>query len=354
LIEDVLPAKQICITGGPEKGQKSNLLVDAAISLAGGKPWLGHFNVPQACKVLYLTGETQGTGLQNIIHRVLLSRNIETKDLADRLLIKEALPALDDDKQLSTLRTIINTEGVQVVILDPLYFALGGVDAHVLTQVGATISKVGKMCIALGATPIFAHHMSKSAQLNRGQEREPMQLGDLNGAGFGPVAASWILTSYLAPYCTDDGSCALWLHLGGRAGHGGLYSVEIEEGPFLKHEPLYGRYWKISVQKGQEAKDIASRVKGAERQANKAAEADARAAQDALLMGKILQWLQEQGLTGAIQSQINVKFDLQPKTCKRLLQKMQETGLIALIERIEGDNPNSRRWRTVGAPNSQA
>ncbi len=71
LVEGVLPAGQLCVAGGPEKGQKSNLLIDMAVSLATGKPWLGRFAVPKPVKVLLLTGETQGANLQNIMGRVL-------------------------------------------------------------------------------------------------------------------------------------------------------------------------------------------------------------------------------------------------------------------------------------------
>lgn len=347
LIEDVLPGGQICIVGGPEKGQKSNLLVDAAIALASGKRWLGHFAVLRPYKVLYLTGETQGANLQNIINRVLAARGLTVADLGARLLIKEALPAFDDDKQLGVFRCLIAQQHVEVVILDPLYFALGQIDSHVLTLVGPTIAKVGKMCIEAGATPVFAHHMGKAAQMRRAEEREPMQLADLNGAGFGPVAGSWILVSYLAPYDPDEGNCAIWLSVGGRSGHGGIYAVEIHEGKFEKHMPLHGRRWRTEVWRGQEAKDLASVIKGVERRQKKQADARANAAADEKLMSEIREWMQTKEPTGAIQSDIEARFALAVKKCRSIVTALFERLWIARAERRAGDNPNAHRWRIV-------
>src|SRR5579884_1789450 len=130
LVEDALPAGQICLVGGPEKGQKSNLLVDLAVSLASGRSWLGRFKVTRPVKVLLLTGETQGANLQNIIRRVCKAKELAIADaiegkvpvegVGDRLVIKEALPSLEAVEDLATLGEIVRKEKAEVVILDPI------------------------------------------------------------------------------------------------------------------------------------------------------------------------------------------------------------------------------------------
>jgi hypothetical protein len=123
-----------------------------------------------------------------------------------------------------------------------------------------------KICTQAGATPIINHHMTKYAQMARSQAREPMQLSDLTGAGFGPVARQWMLLNYLTPYDADTGCCELWLNIGGSAGHGGLYSVLIDEGPFARQLPLNGRQWSVTVRTGKQAIEAVAKTKEAAKQ----------------------------------------------------------------------------------------
>jgi hypothetical protein len=94
--------------------------------------------------------------------------------------------------------------------------------------------------------------MSKGTQAQRSLLREPMQLSDLSGAGFGAVVRQWALVNYLEPYDPSTGRCKVWLNVGGSAGHRGLHVVSIDEGVFHKGLPLNGRQWLVSVQSGSE------------------------------------------------------------------------------------------------------
>jgi len=348
LVEDVLPAGQVCIAGGPEKGQKSNLLTDLAVSLAAGKPWLGRFPVPRQVKVLLLTGETQGKNLQNILHRILKAKDLTAKDIDGHLDIKEELPRLDNLEDLSTLRYILRGDQPEVVILDPLYFALGAIDPHLLSQVGATIARVARSCTEAGATPIFAHHMSKTAQMRRSEEKEPMQLADLNGAGFGPVAGSWLLVNYLQPYEPDTGTCTLWLNVGGRSGHGGLYTVAIEEGSFHKDLPLNGRIWQVKVQAGKLAVEVANQVRAQAKGVKEAVRAQEKEANKEILVKEIQEWLVSREPTGAIQAEVAARFEIKPQKAAALLAVMLERLLVVKARKLKSDNPKACRWRALG------
>jgi hypothetical protein len=138
------------------------------------------------------------------------------------------------------------------------------VDTNNLAQVGRLMLQAGRACVEAGATPVFLHHMSKSTQLQRSLQREPMELPDLTGAGFGAVARQWALVSYLEPYDPATGRCKVWLNVGGSAGHGGLHVVTIDEGTYQKGAPLGGRRWLVSVESGGEAVAVANQVKASE------------------------------------------------------------------------------------------
>ena len=351
LVKGVLPAGQICLVGGPEKGQKSNLLVDLALALAYGSRFLGRFEVPRPVKVLLLSGETQGANLRNLLRRVRQSKGLTAVN--GNLTLKESLPRLASDGDLGVLRMILKEHAPDVVILDPIYLALGPddggrpVDTHRLTVVGDVVARVGRLCLKAGATPVLAHHMAKSAQLRRAVEREPMQLSDLNGAGFGPVAGSWLLVNYLQPYDPNTGRCTLWLNAGGRAGHGGLYTVRIDEGTFAEGQPLNGRHWEVEVRGGQEAIRTAQEVKAAEQETRKAAQGKAQEAADEQLMLEIRGWLVQKP-EGAIQTDIADKFDLAPRRVKKLLMTMLERLWAVRARKRPGDNANSHRWRSPG------
>ncbi|MBL8798210.1 MAG: AAA family ATPase [Planctomycetia bacterium] len=266
LVEDVLAAKQMAVIGGPEKGQKSNIAIDLAISLATGTDFLCHFKVPRPVRTLVITGETCETPLEYLARRILKARMLE--EVGENLLIKQELPSLANSADLEIIVQLIRKYEIEVVIFDPVYLMLADtgakgkpLDTNHLPTVGRLVATAGKKCIDAGATPIFCHHMSKTSQLLRAQEREPMQLSDLTGAGFGPVCRQWLLVNYLRPYDPITGTCELWLNVGGSGGHGGLYSVAVTEGPYRKDQPLYGRQWHTAVKSGAEAIEAANQAK---------------------------------------------------------------------------------------------
>jgi RecA-family ATPase len=76
LVDGILAAGQLAVIGGPEKGMKTNVTVDLAISLAGGEKFLGHFRVPRPAKVLLVTGETCEKPLENLCRRILAARGL--------------------------------------------------------------------------------------------------------------------------------------------------------------------------------------------------------------------------------------------------------------------------------------
>ena len=220
--------------------------------------------MPRPVKVLLLTGETQGANLQNILRRVCLAKELAihaTSDrvtidgIDDRLVIKEALPALDDDDQLAVLGQILEaSEGARRVHPRSALFR-PGVHRPLPPHGGRYRRCQRRQGLYRGRhhAGLRARHMSKdgSRAAQRGGTGSRCRLADLNGRSFGPAAGSRLLVNYLQPYDPTTGCCTLWLNVGGRAGHGGLYSVAIDEATFQKNVPLNGRHWKVEDQGGQ-------------------------------------------------------------------------------------------------------
>ena len=282
LVDGILAAGQLAVIGGPEKGMKTNVTVDLAISLATGAKFLGHFRVPRPAKVLLVTGETCEKPLENLCRRILAARGLP--DEVDNLLIKQDVPSLANKLGLNALLRLIKLHQAEVVVLDPLYLMVWDadpkgrpIDTNNITPIGKLVADVGQACVAAGATPVLVHPMSKTAVLTRADKREPMQLSALTGAGIGSVARQWLLLNYASPYDPETGRCAVLLNAGGSAGHGGLHLVAIDEGAYDPTRPLNGRTWHVEVQSGSKAIEAVNQAVHEAKAAKKEADCEEKA-----------------------------------------------------------------------------
>jgi hypothetical protein len=107
LVEGILAAGQLAVIGGPEKGMKTNVTVDLALSLAAGVDFLGHFPVPRPAKVLLVTGETCEKPLENLCRRILAARGLS--DVLDNLLIQQEVPSLASKVGLNRLVRLLSS-----------------------------------------------------------------------------------------------------------------------------------------------------------------------------------------------------------------------------------------------------
>jgi hypothetical protein len=245
LVRRLLVSGQPAILGGPKKSLKTSLLVDLGLSLGTGTPFLGEFAVPARVPTGFLSGESGTATLQETARRVAAAKGI---DLASAdMYWGFRLPQLADGLHLLALKRALQTLGVRVLLLDPLYLCLlSGVDHHGpqssnLYQMGPLLMAVSQACLSVGCTPVLAHHF----KLTRPNPYGEPQLEDLAYSGIQEFARQWVLLGRRNPYEAGSGLHQLWMSVGGSVGHSGLWGVDIEEG--VISEDFTGRTWTVRL-----------------------------------------------------------------------------------------------------------
>jgi len=270
MIHNVLVAGQPCIVAGPKKSLKTSILIEMAISLVTGSMFLGQFVVPKKRKVLLMTGESGAGTIQETARRIAEARGISLRNL-EFFVCSFDLPRLADPADLARLKEIIQAGGFDVVMIDPAYLALAGLeDAGNLFAVGgmlAPLTELGKEC---NTTLVIAHHTKK----NLGNPYEQPELGDIAWAGFAEWARQWVLLNRRGPFDPESGGHhELWLSTGGSAGHGGAWSLDITEG---RRTDPGGRTWIVDLGSARAAKAERADERATERDRRKETAAEAK------------------------------------------------------------------------------
>lgn len=257
LIEGVFAKGQPGIGFGPPKAGKTNLLgVEVAYCLANGVRFLGRFNVPAECRVLFLSGESSVASLvESFGHSCKLHEgNVETD--FERITISTWLPKFADANDLAELNDRIVEAAADVVIVDPAGPCMSAGSASTLAIAYAELRAFTDACLGSGATPLLLHHSLKGANVSA------LGLRAAAGAGFGEWARQWITLDRIGRFDPATGQHKLKMTAGGSAGHCGEWLVNWTEGNIAA-----GRKWDIAV------KPVTA--------AAKAADADAKIADDA-------------------------------------------------------------------------
>jgi hypothetical protein len=242
------------VVGGPKKTLKTSTLVDLAVSLATGTPFLGHFKVFRRHRVLMVSGESGEATLWGTGRRVCRARGVEPASLGKQLHWSFRLPQLASPLDRGRFRDgLSGLGGAGVVALDPLYLCLlAGLDAREveagnLYHMGPLLLGLARDCLSAGWTPLLCHHARK----HKDKDFEPMDLDDLSFAGIAEFARQWLLESRRAAYDPQAGTHRLWLSSGSSAFAGGLWGVDVGEGvpPDDGGEfvPLDSRRWDVRV-----------------------------------------------------------------------------------------------------------
>lgn len=253
-IENVLVTGLPGVIGGPKKSLKTTFAVDMAVSLGTGTPFLGKFRVPRRIRTALLSGESGLSTLQSTARRVCAARGIplSTCDVHWEF----ELPRLANDADRAELSSAIADMKAEVVIVDPLYLCLldgaTSLSATNLFDTGPVLRRTATACLDVGATPIFVHHMTKSAGTRDGKATS---LEDLAFAGIGEFARQWLLINRLAEFDSRTGRHHLSLTIGGSAGQSSVHELHVEEG--VMGANFAGRKWCVRIGSGDEHSPVA-------------------------------------------------------------------------------------------------
>jgi len=238
LVDGIFAADQPTIFGAASKATKTTQLVDFSVAVATQTPWLNSFNVSKSRKVLFITGESNYRGVSKRILRALKSRNLKWSDIAGKLRVEAVeFPNFPSPRDREAITADVEKHGFEVVIIDPLYRGLQGLDTFRMAEMGEAIIQFVKACRP--ASVIISHHVIKNAA----REMGPPALEDLSGAGLAESAGNWWLLGRNEPYKFDRRH-DLSVVFGGRDEQAGIKRIVFDESE-----------WTFEVSCGQDIKE---------------------------------------------------------------------------------------------------
>ena len=228
IITEALFAGSPAVVGGMFKTGKTLLAIDAAVSIATGRMFLGAWTVPEPRGVVYFTGEGGPAVAQEYGRRIAASKGITLADVTN-LRWCFSVPRLEDLRDLDAFAKVLDDTAAEVVILDNLMLCLSGDNAGNVYSMGGVLGNAVRLCSERNATPIFVHHFKRTRAT--ADPFAPGELIDLTQAGVAEIAGQWLLLTRRKPYRPDQaGEHKLWLNIGGRMGHSSLHALDIHEG----------------------------------------------------------------------------------------------------------------------------
>jgi hypothetical protein len=249
LINGILAEGHHCVISGRFKSQKTHIAIAAAIALASGKPFLNRFDVIEPKRVAYFAGEGGPGQLQENARLMAGYQDVDGIELDDQLDWGTKVPKLTRREHVDTLFSLIKDFAWDVVFLDPVYLMISDSSEKVsnLSAMGGLLEELTDLGTRTDTTFVLVHHNRKGSNV----DYSIPELEHITQSGFQEWAGQWMLTGHRARFWQDSTGrySKLWLNVGGRSGHGGLYGLDIVEGPAGSPE------WTAAVQTSAELKE---------------------------------------------------------------------------------------------------
>lgn len=150
---------KFCI-GGASKACKTWAMLDLALSVSNGQPWMG-FDTSRG-RVLYLNFEIQNFAWQKRIRIVCDHRKIE--DLSNIELINLRGQASDFSSIIPKLIETSKEQKFCLIIIDPIYKMYGQSDENSARDVANLLNSVERLAVESNAAIAYASHFSKGNQ----------------------------------------------------------------------------------------------------------------------------------------------------------------------------------------------
>lgn len=160
LIEGILRVGHKLLLAAPSKAGKSFLLINLAICIAEGKPWLG-INVKQG-KVLYVNLELDKASCEHRFVELYKAMGIKPAHLNDVIIWNLRGRAVPMNKLTPSAIRRFKNEGLAAIIIDPIYKVITG-DENNATEMSVFCSYFDRLALDCNCSVIYCHHHSKGA-----------------------------------------------------------------------------------------------------------------------------------------------------------------------------------------------
>jgi hypothetical protein len=188
LIEGVWPRDAYGVFAAEDKAGKTWAILDLAVSVAAGAPWLGHFPCPPSGPVLVFLGEGGERAMVRRLQAICAHKHLDLEELATRRRLRLCfrVPKLTSGEELAAVAGELHAHPAALVILDPLYLAVAGAATGAdLYAMGAVLAGIQGVCQQAGAALVVVTHWNKTGE-GRGAKRI---------SGVGPGAWGRVLCS---------------------------------------------------------------------------------------------------------------------------------------------------------------
>lgn len=163
LIHGIIHRGSKLAIGGNSKSFKTWTLLDLALSVSTGKPWLGFETT--AGRVLYVNFEIQNFSWKTRINAVAKARNI-TIEPGRLSLWNLRGKAANFNLLLPQIRDTVK-DGFALIVLDPIYKLYGQTDENKASDVARLLNAIEDLTVETGAAVAFGAHFSKGNQAGK-------------------------------------------------------------------------------------------------------------------------------------------------------------------------------------------
>lgn len=162
-VRGLLPERALAVIYGEPGSGKTFLVLDLALAVARGVPWLG-LRARQG-GVLYVACEG---ALRSRLEAYLSHHELAADQLSRLRVIESSVNLLDPGADLELMIARVgeaarDVDGVSVVVIDTLNRAMSGGNENAPDDMGAMIAAAARITAATGAIVIFVHHCGKDA-----------------------------------------------------------------------------------------------------------------------------------------------------------------------------------------------
>lgn len=163
LIEGILRSGHKMRLTGPSKAGKSFALLELAVSLTEGVPWMGRFNCPNPGNVLYVNLELDEASCMHRLAAIYNALGLKPKHARSLHVWQLRGHATGLDKLAPVLIRRCRDMHLAAIIVDPIYKVLTG-DENAAADMARFCNHFDRVAMECGCAVIDCHHHSKGAQ----------------------------------------------------------------------------------------------------------------------------------------------------------------------------------------------